>query len=225
MTIGSNLEMVREQIARTAQSVGRVPEEVRLVAVSKGHPIGSIEEAIAAGQLEFAENRVHELAERRRRLEAALTWHFVGQIQRNKVRELVSSADYIHSIDRIEVVKEIDARAEFPKKVMIQVLIDGQPGRGGVEPDSLAALLEGTLASERVELVGLMGIAPRVERPQDARPFFRRLARLRSEMEVRFPEAKLRHLSMGMSQDYEVAVEEGATMVRVGEAVFGPRPR
>ncbi|HLF70461.1 MAG TPA: YggS family pyridoxal phosphate-dependent enzyme [Actinomycetota bacterium] len=225
MTIASNLEMVRERVARAAQGVGRAADDVRLVAVSKGQPIASIEEAIAAGQIEFAENRVHELVEKRRDLGSGPTWHFVGQIQRNKVPELVSSADYIHSIDRIEVVREIDERAQIPKMVMIQVGFDGQAGRGGVVPDSLAALLEGTLASERVELVGLMAMAPRGAVPEDARPFFRRLASLRSAMEARFPEAKLQHLSMGMSQDYEVAVEEGATMVRVGEAIFGPRPR
>ena len=220
------LGRVREQIASAAERAGRRPEDVTLVAVSKTVPVAAIREAMAAGQRDFGENRVQEAVAKYKELGTEARWHFVGRLQRNKIKLLVGWVDLIHSLDRAELAAEADRRAgagPTPVKVLAEVNLSGEPARGGVAPEALPSLLEACAALPRVEVVGLMAMAPKVVDPEDARLSFRRLARLRDEASRRLPDMAIHHLSMGMSQDYAIAVEEGATLVRVGEAIFGRR--
>lgn len=235
--VADALERVRERIAAAAMRAGRDPEGITLVAVSKTVAVPLIREAVAAGQRDFGENRVQEAAAKYKELgtpegalrprgEEEVRWHFVGRLQRNKVRHLVGWVDLIHSLDRPGLAAEIGSRASAAgaqQEVLAEVNVSGDPGRGGVAPESLAPLLESASAVPGIRVSGLMAMAPVVGSPEDARPYFRRVARLRDEVAARFPELSIHHLSMGMSQDYEIAVEEGATLVRVGEAIFGRR--
>ncbi len=195
-----------------------------LVAVTKTVPVERIREAIAFGQRDFGENRVQEAAVKYKEIAEDVRWHFVGRLQRNKVRRLVEFASVVHSVDRLELAEELSKRATVPIQLLVEVNTSGEPTKGGLEPGELPGFIERAAGLPRVGLTGLMTMAPRVSDPEEARPHFRMLAALLEEMRERFPSLPLAHLSMGMSQDYEVAVEEGATMVRVGEAIFGPRP-
>ena len=153
-------------------------------------------------------------------------WHFVGRLQRNKVRHIVGWVDLIHSLDRAELAAEIGNRASAigaQQEVLAEVNVSGDLGRGGVAPEDLASLLESVATVPGIRVGGLMAMAPIVDTPEGARPYFRRVAGLRDEAAAKFPELSIHHLSMGMSQDYAIAVEEGATLVRVGEAIFGRR--
>lgn len=209
-------------IAEAAERAGRRPEDITLVAVTKGVPAERIREGIALGLRNFGENRVQEAEVKYKEFPEEVCWHFIGRLQGNKVRRLVPFVGVIHSLDRVELAEEIQRRATRPVEVLIEVNTTGEQTKGGVPPSELPRLVEATAGLERVRLTGLMTIAhPIVESSDEARVSFRRLARLREEMRRRFPEVGLGHLSMGMSQDYVVAVEEGATMVRVGEAIFG----
>ena len=223
--VAASLDRVRDRIAAAAARAERNPKDVRLVAVSKSVPVTRMREAMAAGQRDFGENRAPEAAEKHRELGGEVVWHFVGRLQRNKVRSLAGWVDLIHSVDRQELAEEIDRRAAGTsgrQDVLVEVNLTGDPGRGGVAPPELPELFRVVAQLPAVRVTGLMAMAP-AGPPEEARPLFREAARLREEMARQFPELEIQHLSMGMSQDYEVAVEEGATLVRVGEAVFGPR--
>jgi hypothetical protein len=231
------LERVRERIGDAAARAGRNPSAVTLVAVSKGAPAERVLEAARAGQRDFGENRAPEAVAKIEQLEAwgigGLRWHFVGRLQRNKVRTIFGTARaaggdlvcLVHSVDRLELASEIGKRAAATADVLVEVNTSGEEAKGGVHPSELAALVDAILGVPGVpgvRVTGLMTMAPRLRRPEDARPYFRRLATLRDDLGRRFPGAGIDHLSMGMSQDYEIAVEEGATIVRVGAAIFGP---
>jgi pyridoxal phosphate enzyme (YggS family) len=225
--VAAALQRVRERIDAAAVRAGRDRDGITLVAVSKSHPPSLMREAIAAGQRDFGENRVPEAAAKYKELGTEVRWHFVGRLQRNKVKELVGWVHLIHSLDRPQLAAEIGKRAAatgVAQEVLAEVNVSGDRGRGGVMPEDLAPLLEAAATVAGVRVTGLMAMAPIVSTPEGARPYFRRLARLRDEAVTRFPQLGIHHLSMGMSQDYEVAVEEGATLVRVGEAIFGRRP-
>lgn len=224
-TVRHRLDSVRQNINDAAERAGRDPAGVRLIAVSKGFSIPSISEAVEAGQLDFGENRVQELLSKYDQAPEGVRWHFIGRLQRNKVNKLVRMADVIHSIDSVELAKEISSRAESPVQVLLEVNVSGEMRKGGVSPSGLGTLVEMVLEMKHLDLIGLMTMAPRVNDPELARPAFRQLAELRAEMADTYSYARIHHLSMGMSQDYRVAIEEGATMVRVGEAIFGPRAR
>jgi pyridoxal phosphate enzyme (YggS family) len=221
--VAAGLARTREAIAEAAQRAGRPPGDVTLVAVSKGFPVSSIRAAQACGQRDFGENRVQEAAAKYKELGTEVRWHFIGRMQRNKVRELVGWVGCIHSVDRAELAIEIDRRAQRAVEVLIEVNVSGEAAKGGVSPAGLMGLVESMAGLGRISVAGLMGMAPRVGSPEEARPYFRQLAGLRDAAAREFPELPLRHLSMGMSQDYRVAIEEGATIVRVGEAIFGRR--
>ena len=220
--IAESLSRVRRSIDDAATGAGRNPEEVTLIAVSKAFPPEAIERAMRAGQREFGENRVQELAGKFEEIGLRPAWHFVGRLQRNKVRQVLATGAVIHSVDRLELAREIDARAAGPVRVLLEVNVTGEPQKGGVEPEDLRRLTEEALKMPNLQVVGLMTMARKAGDPELARPYFAELARLRDEL-VQGYSPMIRHLSMGMSQDYRVAVEEGATMVRVGEAIFGPR--
>lgn len=222
--ISDALERVQEKIASAAAGAGRDPRKVTLVAISKEVAPDRIREAIKAGQQEFGENRVQELLSKHEELAGEpIRWHFVGRLQRNKVKSLVGVAHLIHSVDRIELVQEIGSRAANPIDVLVEVNTSGEESKAGVDPRDLPGLLDEMGGIERIRVSGLMTMAPVLGSAEQARPYFRRLASLAAEAQARFPGMGIRHLSMGMSQDYAVAVQEGATIVRVGEAIFGPR--
>ena len=222
--VGERLDGVRNRIGEAAERAGRDPAGVQLIAVSKGFGSHEIRAAMDAGQLDFGENRVQELLGKYEQVQG-VRWHFVGRLQRNKVAKLVQVSQIIHSIDSAELAKEVGKRATSQVEVLLEVNVSGEHRKGGVAPSDLPALVETVLQTQHLDLIGLMTMAPRVSDPELVRPVFRRLAELRAQMEERYSYSRIHHLSMGMSQDYRVAVEEGSTMVRVGEAIFGPRTR
>lgn len=221
--IGDRLQAVRMSVAQVAGQAGREPDQISVIAVSKGMPADAIRRAFAAGSRDFAENRVQELISKHNELPSSIRWHFVGRLQRNKVGKMLGPAPVIHSVDSGELAEEINRRATVPVEVLIEVNVSGEPQKGGITPKELPHLVEAILGMKRLDLTGLMTMAPRSEDPETARPLFRRLAELRFEVAERYSCPRIHHLSMGMSQDYRVAVEEGSTMVRIGEAIFGPR--
>ena len=223
-SIASRLDRIKEEVASAAEDSGRPAEEVTLVAVSKGVEAARIEEAIGAGQRDFGENRAQEAVAKHDALHPApIRWHFVGRLQRNKVKSITGFVHLIHSVDRYELAEEIARRSSGTTNVLIEVNTSGEGAKGGISPAQLPALVDRLATLDRLSITGLMTMAPIVEDAEAARPCFRLLARLRDDMQDRFPNAGIQHLSMGMSQDYVVAIQEGATLVRIGQAVFGPR--
>ena len=218
---GLRLQEVRERIATAAARAGRNPREITLVAVSKEATAAQLQAAYAAGQRDFGENRAAALAERTGELPPDARWHFIGRLQGNKVRLVRPAACLLHSLDRAELAGYWAKGPGLPPPVLVQVNIAGEAAKAGVAPRVTAELVA-AVASLGIEVRGLMTIPPVTASPEEARPYFRALARLRLDMMERWP--RLTDLSMGMSDDYEVAVEEGATLLRVGRAIFGTFP-
>jgi len=226
--IAASLTEVRHRLARSAERSGRLFSSVRLVAISKTHPIDDVRAAFAAGQTEFGENRVQEALEK---IDAAsdmpITWHLVGHLQSNKARKAAAWFACIHSIDDTDVLRRVDdAAADIDRRpeVFVQIDMAGEPTRHGAMADGCLSIFEAAATCRAVRVTGLMLLPPFTPDPEDARPYFRRLRGLRDELAGRgVPPTMLRELSMGMSHDFDVAVEEGATVVRVGTAIFGER--
>jgi pyridoxal phosphate enzyme (YggS family) len=219
--VRTNLERVRERVARAAGRAGRRAEDVLLVAVSKTVEVERIREAIAAGVPALGENRVQEARGKIAELGRPVPWHLIGHLQTNKVKEALALFDLIHSIDRIELARECDRRARERRSavdVLVEVNVAGEASKGGVAPDAVAEMLDAIARLSSLRVRGLMAIPPAAERPEEARQWFQALRKLGERH-------GLAELSMGMSGDFEVAIEEGATMVRVGTAIFGPRPQ
>ncbi len=218
--IGANLERVRERMARAAERSGRRGDDVLLIGVSKTVEVERIQQAVAAGVPALGENRVQEAKEKVAALGRPVPWHLIGHLQTNKVREALDLFDLVHSLDRLDLATELDRRARQrgrPVAVLVQVNVGGESNKGGFAPDAVPAALEVIAKLDHIDVRGLMTIPPIAERAEDARGWFRALAQLGKRV-------GLAELSMGMSADFEVAIEEGATMVRVGTAIFGPRP-
>ena len=218
--IRTNLERVRERIARAAERTGRRAEDVLLVGVSKTVDVARIRAGVAAGLTALGENRVQEARGKIAELGRPAAWHLVGHLQTNKVREALDLFDVVHSVDRIDLARELDRRARArgrPVDAFLQVNVAAEPTKGGWPPDAVETAVEALMALGGLKLRGLMTIPPAVERAEDSRGWFRALRKLAERH-------GLADLSMGMSDDFEVAVEEGATMVRIGTAIFGPRP-
>ncbi|MCL6451875.1 MAG: YggS family pyridoxal phosphate-dependent enzyme [Acetobacteraceae bacterium] len=224
--LAQNLERVREALARAAVRSGRRPEDVTLVAVTKEVQVPRILEAVALGVTDLGENRYQEAREKLGRV-PGVRWHFIGHLQRNKVKYVLESFELVHSLDRAALAEEIDRHARRrgrPARVLVQVNLTGDPRRHGVLPGDLPRLLEACALLPGLRVEGLMTIAPPAPTPEGARPYFRRLFELAQEQRQRGLErVSLDHLSMGMSDDFVPAVEEGATMVRLGRALFGER--
>jgi len=226
-TIAANLQAVRERIARAARAAGRAPESVRLVAVSKTFPAAAVREAWHAGQTAFGENHEQEAGRKISELrDLALEWHFIGPIQSNKTRGIAENFSWVHSVDRWKVAQRLsDARpaAAAPLKVLIQVNISAEASKSGVTPGALAGLASQMRELPRIELHGLMALPQQSDDAALQRGQFRALRELRD----RLADAGLAldELSMGMSADLEAAIAEGATMVRVGTAIFGQRKK
>ncbi len=227
-SVGARVRAILGQIHRAAERSGRPLESVRLVGATKSVPVEQIAEAIAAGLRYAGENRLQEALPKIEALQGQpIQWHFIGQLQRRKVRSVIGLFGLIHSVDSLELAEEIDLRARaagLRQAVLLEVNIGGEASKAGFHPDELETIVQqvGGLPSIKVE--GLMTIPPPVEDPEQARPYFRRLRDLAKRVAERgFPQVTMDELSMGMSNDYQVAIEEGATMVRVGTAIFGVR--
>lgn len=226
--IKENLEKIRERIATAALRAGRDPQSVGLVAVSKKIDSRLIEEAIACGQTIFGENYMQEAKEKISRLQAAAQWHFIGHIQSKKAKDAAVLFDLVHTVDSLKLAKALDKHAGLAGRtlsVLVQINVGGETQKEGVAPELAEELLAamGELANLRVR--GLMTMPPFMDNPEDVRPFFRTLRQLAEHFAAKgyFDRSDGFELSMGMSGDFEVAVEEGATLVRVGTALFGPR--
>jgi pyridoxal phosphate enzyme (YggS family) len=224
--IADRLAEVRHRVVTATERSGRDPSSVTLVAVSKTHPAGAIREAYEAGQRDFGENYAQELVEKRAELAdlPEIRWHFIGALQSNKARFLVPGTALIHAVDRMSVADALSRRAVQAGTVaeaLAEVNVGGEETKAGISADALPELLGQASVLTGLKIRGLMCIPPVVERAEDARSFFVRLRTLRDSLRPRFPGMEL--LSMGMSHDYEVAIAEGATHVRVGTAIFGPR--
>ena len=223
-----NIAKVRERIAAACARAGRRAEDVRLIAISKTFPAECIRQAYEAGLRDFGENRVQEAAAKRPALaDLNVTWHLVGHLQSNKAKPARELFQWIHSVDSLRLAERLD-KVAAPRgeklPVLIEVNLGGEAAKTGAEPSAVIALAEALSRLETLELRGLMAIPPFLDEPEMVRPYFRRLRELREEIAARdFPNVSMQELSMGMSHDFEVAIEEGATMVRVGTAIFGPR--
>jgi pyridoxal phosphate enzyme (YggS family) len=212
---------VQARIAAAAARVGRDPTDIVLVAVSKTADDEAVLAAYRHGHRDFGENRASELAERAVRLPRDIRWHFIGRLQGNKVRRVRPVAHLLHSLDRTDLVSYWAKGSGAPPPVLVEVNVAGEYQKAGVEPDEAADLV-GDALDMGLDVRGLMTMAPQVDDAQEVRPVFRALAGLRARIALRWP--SVRELSMGMTDDYEVAVEEGATILRVGRAIFGPFP-
>jgi pyridoxal phosphate enzyme (YggS family) len=213
---------VRGRIAAAAERAGRRTDEITLVAVTKGVALSRIREAVAAGVTDVGESRVQEAAPKVAAFREAVRWHLVGHLQRNKAGLAAGLFHVIHSLDSVRLAETLSRHAPQRVDVLVQVNVAHEPQKHGVSPEGLADVLRGVAPLPRVRVVGLMTMPPLTPDPEHARPVFRRLRTLRDEV-AKVLGTALPHLSMGMSDDFEVAVEEGATLVRVGRAIFGPR--
>jgi pyridoxal phosphate enzyme (YggS family) len=223
--IRSNLEHVHSQIAAAARKAGRPVGAVELVAISKTHEAEQVRAAVAAGQSLFGESRVQEARLKIPELPSHLRWHFVGHLQKNKIRQALPLFELFHSIDSLALAQDMNRIAEeegIHPRVLLEVNVSGEGSKFGFPPDKLRAEMESLLGLSRLTIEGLMTIPPFVPEAEVSRRFFVELRELRDQLEKEFA-VKLSHLSMGMTNDFTVAVEEGATLVRVGTAIFGER--
>jgi pyridoxal phosphate enzyme (YggS family) len=222
------LARVNERLDRAAQRAGRKHEDLTLIGVSKTIDVATIQEAVDAGLHTLGENKVQEAAEKVPLVRGGgLSWHLIGHLQSNKARTAVSVFDTIHTVDSAQLAKRLDKIAvELGRRldVLVQVNIAGETTKSGAAESDLGRLIETLDAAKSLRLVGMMTIPPFSDSPETSRPYFRKLRRILEQVNLGRPAAlKLTQLSMGMSSDFEVAIEEGATMVRVGTAIFGPR--
>lgn len=227
MSVADNLKTVMDRIAAAAKRVGRDPSAVKLVVVTKTVDIDRIREASAAGARIFGENRVQEARGKIEQLGRIASWHLIGTLQSNKAKYAVKLVDLIHSVDSLELAKEIDRQAAKTGKVqdvLIEVSIAGEATKGGVTIQEMPALVGEAAKLKNISIKGLMTMPPYSENPDDSRPYFRKLRELSESIAgENIPGVSMKELSMGMSGDFEVAVEEGATLIRVGTAIFGKR--
>lgn len=224
--IAANVARVRERIALAAERAGRRPEEVRLVAVSKVVGAERVREAVVAGVTDLGENYVQEAAAKREEVGEGASWHLIGHLQRNKASRAAAIFDMIQTVDSLRIAEAIGRHAEAADKtmrVLLQVNTSGEESKYGVEPEQVGSVLEAVAAVPGLRVEGLMTIGRWDPDPERARPEFRQLATLAGSLEGRTG-AEMKWLSMGMSHDFEVAIEEGANLVRIGTGIFGPRP-
>jgi PLP dependent protein len=217
----ANIDQVREQIAAAALRAGRRADEVMLVTVSKTVAPERIDEALALGISTFGESKVQEAKAKIPLVSSRARWHFIGHLQTNKARDAVELFELIHSVDSVKLAAELNKCLEHASKrlaVLLEINVSGEASKFGIKPEDLSGMLGQIAALPRLEVQGLMTLAPFAEDAEKARPYFRRLRELRDA-------AGLRELSMGMSNDFEIAVEEGATILRIGTAIFGERTR
>jgi len=223
--IAENLERVQSQMADAAGKSGRSPGDIELVAISKTHEAEKVRAALEAGQGIFGESRVQEARAKIPLLPSTARWHFVGRLQKNKIRHALPLFELFHSVDSLELARDINRIAEeegLHPRLLLEVNVAGEGSKIGVAPDSLRAEMETLLQLPRLNIEGLMTIPPLAPEVEASRKFFVALRELRDQLAARF-QVDLPRLSMGMSDDFPVAIEEGATLVRVGTAIFGKR--
>ena len=228
MGINENLEEIRSRIEAAARNCGRSPDSVTLVAVSKTVPVDIIREGIAAGAVQLGENYIQEAREKIETLaDQPLTWHFIGHLQSNKAKYAARLFDLIHSVDSVKLARALDKEAKKVDKVqpiLIQVNIAGEATKSGVSEEDAVDLFEQASQLENLAVKGLMTMPPFFNAPEKVRPFFRRLRELGDRIaEMDLPGVSADELSMGMTGDFEAAIEEGSTIVRIGTAIFGER--
>jgi PLP dependent protein len=226
-SIAENLERVREQIAQSAAKARRAIDEIELVAISKTHDSARVREAVEVGQTLFGESRVQEARVKIPELPSNLRWHFVGHLQKNKIRHALPLFELIHSIDSLGLAQDVNRIAEedgLHPRVLLEVNVAGEGSKFGFQPNKLRGEMETLLALPRLSILGLMTIPPLAEEAEKSRRFFVQLRELRDQLQTEF-NVDLAQLSMGMTQDFSVAIEEGASLVRVGTAIFGERSR
>jgi pyridoxal phosphate enzyme (YggS family) len=224
-SIAENLERVRERIAGAAAKVGRAVDEIELVAITKMHPADRVREAIEVGQTLFGESRVQEARAKIPELPSNLRWHFVGHLQKNKIRHALPLFELFHSVDSLALAEDMNRIAHeegMHPRAFLEVNVAGEGSKFGFKPEAVRAEMESLLALPRLSIEGLMTIPPLAEEAEASRKHFVQLRELRDALEKEF-DMKLPRLSMGMTNDFPVAVEEGATLVRVGTAIFGDR--
>ncbi len=226
--IPKRLAEIRDRIANAAGRAGRTPDSVRLIAVSKTHPFEAVRAAADAGQIDFGENKVQEALQKiAQSTDTRLRWHLIGHLQSNKAKKAAQAVHSIHAIDSEDLLRRVDqaaAEAGRTVDVLIQVDLALEDTKFGAPVDRVPAIVAAAASCTAARLTGLMLLPPLAENPEDARPWFRRLREMRDELvSAGTPAERLRELSMGMSHDFEVAIEEGSTMVRVGTAIFGER--
>ena len=225
--VAGNYRKVLDRIDRAAARAGRDPRTIRLLAASKSQPVERIRAAIAAGIRLFGENYVQEAQAKKAAIREAVEWHMIGHLQRNKAKAALDLFDLIESIDSVQLARALDKEGKKrgrAARAFVEVNLAGEESKSGIAGGQVGALLEeaGKLSHLRIE--GLMAVPPMSGNPEDARPYFRALKELRAELEAKkIPNVDLKELSMGMTHDFPVAIEEGATLVRIGTAIFGPR--
>ena len=225
--ITENLEQVRKNIEEACRAVNRDPGEVTLISVSKTKPVSMLQEAYDAGSRDFGENKVQEIMDKYPQLPSDIRWHMIGHLQRNKVKYVVGRAALIHSVDSVRLAEAIDQEAEkkgIVMPVLVEVNVASEESKFGVRVEECADFIENIAKMEHISVEGLMTIAPFVENAEDNRKYFAKLRELSVDISAKnIDNVNMRDLSMGMTGDYEVAIEEGATMVRVGTGIFGER--
>lgn len=227
MSILSNLTQILAQMEASARAAGRNPASVRLVAVSKTKPAAMVDEAAASGQIIFGENYVQELVAKAAEVKSPVEWHFIGHLQSNKVKQIAGVVSMVHSVDRLSLAEEIDRqwqRHNSTCDILIQVNVSGEATKSGTTAEAAIDLVRQTSLLKNLHICGLMTMPPFFDDPDAARPYFRELRLLSEEIKsLAIPGVSMKELSMGMSGDFEVAIEEGATLVRIGSAIFGSR--
>ena len=224
MSITENIKSVRERIAQAAQNNGRRADDITLIAVTKTHPAAVVEEAIRSGITDIGENRVQEAVEKYESVKERAVWHLVGHLQRNKVKTALRIFDIIHSVDSIRLAAEINKRADAPVDVLVEINIGEEASKSGVLPDTVLPFLKELRVFPNLRCRGLMTIPPMIQDTEKLRHYFREIAQMQAEANrMNIFDYPLTDLSMGMTDDYETAIEEGATMVRIGRALFGER--
>ncbi len=225
--IASNLARVQALIAGAAQKSGRAPDAIELIAVSKTHPAEKVQAAVEAGHTLFGESRVQEARAKLPLLPSRLRWHFIGHLQKNKIRHALPLFELFHGVDSLALAQEMERIADeegLEPRILLEVNVAGEASKHGFAPEALRRDLETILSLGRLTIEGLMTIPPLAPEAEASRRFFVALHELRNQLETEF-DVRLPHLSMGMSGDYAIAIEEGATLVRVGTAIFGERSR
>ncbi len=225
--VTENLRAVEERIGAACERAGRNRDEVTLVAVSKTKPVEMIREAYDAGIRDFGENKVQEMMEKQEQLPGDIRWHMIGHLQRNKVKYLIGKVHLIHSVDSLRLAQDISAQSiknDVDTDILIEVNIAGEASKFGISRDEALTLVEQAALLPRIHIKGLMVVAPYVDDPEENRSYFKQMKQLSLDIESKnIDNATVCMLSMGMTGDYEVAIEEGATLVRVGTGIFGER--
>jgi pyridoxal phosphate enzyme (YggS family) len=225
LSIADNLARVCQQIAQAAAKAGRAIDEIEVVAITKTHPAEKVREAFEAGQTLFGESRVQEARAKIPELPSNLRWHFVGHLQKNKIRYALPLFELFHGVDSLALAQEINRIAAdegMHPRVLLEVNVAGEGSKFGFSPDTLRQQMEELLALQRLSILGLMTIPPLADKAEASRRYFVELRQLRDRLQTEF-HVDLPQLSMGMTQDFPIAVEESATLVRVGTAIFGER--